>query len=362
VFIVLGLSALFYLLIPGIGAISVRRRWQLFRMRVLSAAQSPPVTYEALHRRELPSAEEQVKAVGTLESIQGEHILWVRGEKSSIAVDMSKSAVYVLSQRPAALGSPPVRTSWSRIGSLPEGSQVLVSGILDTSGGHPVIRSSAETRVLALFFDGPAQSLLRNSIWSGRQLNEYWNSVTPSSLAGGTLSLLLFGYFLLRGTLLRGVAQLAISLATVPILPLLPPGVVLFYLYRVLWRRARRLRAFRDVLHLAGGGHLVDTRVKARLRHVDEKAFLSLKEAGVHAVEPTISPMSTRIFFCDPASARAETDDPLAEPLLVRGDPREEATNCQRRARLFEMLAAVTFVAGLLINFALALVGFGVVL
>jgi hypothetical protein len=309
--------------------------------------------------------------IGRLESIQGETTLWVRGETSSIAVDMEKSAVYIVTQRPqGSPNEPPVRTSWNRIGSLPEGSQVLVSGFLDTSEPHPMIRASGEARVLAVFFDGSVETLTRTCIWSGRQMNEYWNSVTPSSLAAGSLALLVAAYFLLQGTLLRGVAQLSISLAALPVLPLLPPGVVPFYAYRVFWRRARTLRAFRDVLRLplrfAG-----NTRPCGELpnggtyccREIAQDTYARLKNSGHHALEPPLKQAEDRFFYFQKSAIDGERGvDPLVEEYVAVGDPLTQAFRCHRRARGYEVAAVAVFLLGLLVNFALALILFGLLL
>ncbi len=369
--IVLAIAALFFLVIPGIGAFGVRQRWRLFRKRVLAASEAAPVTYAALHGRFEAPANRRVRAVGRLESIQGETTLWVRSETSSIAVDMAKSAVYIATQRSNVSPSePPLRTSWSRIGSLPEGSQVLVSGSLDTSEPHPMIRASEEARVLAVFFDGPVETLTRSCIWSGRQMNEYWNSVTPSSLAAGALALLLAAYFLLQGTLLRGVAQLAITLATLPLLPLLPPGIVSFYAYRIFWRRARTLRAYRDVLRLplrfageAGTCGELPNGGTYCCREIDQATYGRLKNSGRYALEPPLAQKPQEFFYFQKGAVDGERGvDPFVEEYVTVGDPTEQAVRCHRRARLYEASAITVFLFGLLLNFALALIVFGVLL
>ncbi len=371
VVIVVAIALLFFLVIPGIGAVGVRRRWQLFRERVRLASQAAPVTYAALHARVGIAATKRVCAVGRLESIQGKSTLWVRGDSSSIAVDMTKSAVYIVSQRSeVAPNEPPLRTTWSRIGSLPEGAQVLVSGSLDTSEPHPMIRAAENDRVLAVFFDGPVETLTRACIWSGRQMNEYWNSVTPSSLAAGALALLVVSYVLLQGPPLRGVAQLAITLSALPVLPLLPPGVVPFYVYRVFWRRARSLRAFRDVLRLPlrfvqEAGQCVDLPNGGVYccEEIDQAHFARLKNAGHHAIEPPLKQVDHAYYlFAKRAEIPDGPVDPLVENYVTIGKPALQAERCQSRARTYEFFALGVFLLGLLVNSILALILLGLLL
>jgi Na+/proline symporter len=82
-------------------------------------------------------------------------------------------------------------------------------------------------------------------MWAGRQRNEYWNHLTPISLIGGFVAELLWAVSLSGESRLQTLVALVMAL--IPILPLFPPGVVGFYWYRRLWRRARRIRAHRDL-------------------------------------------------------------------------------------------------------------------
>ncbi len=376
---VLATAALFLLILPAIGAFGVRYRWRRFRAHVLRASCSQPLTYASLHSGSRVPESQTVRIVGSLESIQGEHTLWVRSSQISVATDMARSAVYVVSSHgPGQEDTVPMRTSWNRMGSLPEGARVLVCGRLDVSGAHPVIRAPRGEFVAAIFFDGPDETLVRRSIWSGRQANEYWNSVTPSSLAGATISLLLWAYVLLQQQTGRAAAQLAIALATVPVLPLLPPAVGFFYVYRLLWRRGRRYRALRDVValperflagdqecgDLPGGGRYCRWQVSS-----DEAT--ALVDAGVFRVPIPASIRGSVINLYgnpDTRSSREPADvghasrDALAEPMLVEGEPARLVLSCRRRARMYELASTAILAVGLLANFIIALLILGLLL
>lgn len=368
-------ALVFYVVIPGVGAFGVRHRWRRFRSRVVEASLLPPVTYASVRTRDATSVRTDAghggtganaRFIGTLESIQGEQTAWVRGSRLTIAVDMTGAQVYMVSasegDRP---GSPPARTTWSRVGSLPEGVRVLVSGRLDTSGPHPVIRASNGDPVLAVFFDGPADTLVRRCVWSGRQLNEYWNSVTPGALAGGTFALIILAYALLRQPMFVAHARIAIALAAVPILPLLPPGVGLFYFYRVTWRKGRAQRAHRDVLRLPLRYFDDDepcTRLAAGERYCRTPADVgSLGEArarGLTVLAPPVdSPPAECVVFGRPGPDGSEApEDPLAEWIAIQGDPAGESDACQRRARRYELASGAILGAGLVLNYVLVLI------
>ncbi len=357
---------LFYLMIPGVGAFDVRRRWRVFRRRVTEASLRPPVTF-ALSRRSSHDHETPLAArfLGTLESIQGEHTVWIRGSDITVAVDMSVSDVYLVAHSPdSPPEAPPARTSWARLGSIPEGMKVLVSGHLDSSGSHPVIRSCANEPVLAVFYDGLESSLVRRCIWSGRQLNEYWNSATPPALAGGTFALIVLAYVLLRQPLALSYARLAIAFATVPVLPLLPPGIALFYLYRVGWRRGRVLRAHRDVIqlplrYLADGvqcASLPNGELYCMTDH-PVAAIGELRRNGLTVIDPPFGHRSDScaVFGRAAAGGLAPPSDALCEWTAVLGDPRLASVECQRMARRYELGSVLTLSVGLLMNLLLVM-------
>ena len=369
-------TLLFYVAIPGAGAFGVRRRWRRFRSRVIEASLLPPVTYASVRAGEASrgatggpvdtGAEANARFVGTLESIQGEQTAWIRGSQLTIAVDMTGADVYMVSgsegDRP---GSPPARTTWARVGSLPEGVRVLVSGRLDTSGSHPVIRSAAGEPVLAVFFDGPAETLVRRCVWSGRQLNEYWNSVTPGALAGGAFALIILAYVLLRQPMFVAHARMAIALAAVPVLPLLPPGVGLFYLYRLAWRTGRTQRAHRDILRLPLRYFAGEERC-VRLANgglycrssADIDSLGDARARGLTIVAPPVdTPPRDCIVFGRPGPEMPEApDDPLTEWVAIQGDPDTESAACQRRARRYELASGAILGLGLLVNFVLVVI------
>ena len=140
---------------------------------------------------------------------------------------------------------------WRRIYSLPAGTPMFVGGSLELENGQGrVPRPGRASRWLVVIYDGPRETILPRAIGGGRQKNEYWNRFTLPALITGSFFLVVIAFLLLRFPPLRLPAILALTLSTFPLAPLLPPGVALYFLYRGLWKRARLLRAERDLLVL----------------------------------------------------------------------------------------------------------------
>lgn len=245
----------FYVLIPTIGAFYVRRRWRDFRSAIIRSIMLPRLDHAMV--RELPANDEtsdlrEFWFLGRLESIGRSDIVWLEHDGLSVGLDISRMMI-VLLPTPAQVGGElpdetPRTVSWKEITALVEGTRFFVSGGVDVVDGMAQFVWTDEHRPLVIVYDGPDDTLVARSLWTGRQRNEYWNHLTPASLVGGFLALLFLGVVVLDTN--RLMSLVSAVLATVPVLPLLPPGVVGFYLYRRIWRRARRFRARRDLISL----------------------------------------------------------------------------------------------------------------
>lgn len=384
-FLILGLAVLFYLLIPGAGAFYVRSQWRDFRRRLNAAS-----TYTIVEYAHLRAQEEgylgSFRAFGTLEAIQGDDIIWVRSGSLSLSVDMRRVSVFQLptlsDQAREALiernestlpDEAPQKIPWDKIFSLPEGTKVYVSGSLYGHQGQAVFRSDTNDPLTVVLYDGVEETILRRAIWGGRQRNEYWNQFTPASLAAGFLSLLILAYVLLRSPMMRLPALVSLSFSLIPVIPLLPPGVVLHFLYRRLWRRGRFLRAERDLVRLPlryfdgqAVGEDGDTqailpngRPYACRVYRDYTEFPPVKTGAKIRTTSLIplSSLSQREYFAfgtpvsiDGEAQVAKPDDPMAELVLIPGNPERLAASCDNRARLYEILAAGAFFTGILMN------------
>ena len=367
----------FYVLVPGIGAFVARARWRSFRRRITQASLRPTAGYVQLRAEQQGSGYLGVhRCFATLEAIQGDETLWIRDGRVSFAVSMTDMLVYML---PSGLylsdsadqgielpDEMPAIVPWAKVGSLSEGTQMFVCGPLYISESKAVFRSDGASRLTVLIYDGPEETVLQRSIWSGRQRNEYWNQLTPVSLAAGSLSLITLASVYIASPWLRSAAIVAVLGSLVPVLPLGPPGVLLFFGYRRLWQQARFLRAERDLVRLplrfgsddAGEVRLPDGERYVR-RNMPASELNALVELGAQYRSASVvkHDPAELVCFCtlDDNGLPKRPQDPLAEFVLIPGDPEQIANRCQRKARVLEFLSLAAFFAGLLVNLYIAL-------
>jgi hypothetical protein len=384
-------ALLFFVLIPGVGAFSVRSQWRVFRQRVQECS-----LYTILRYADLAAADGErgcFRVLGELEAFQGRNRVWLNTGSFTVEADLSGVKLYLLpslipgKEREEALpDEEPAVAPWDRIFSLPSGMKLFVGGRLFLEGGRGVFRSQPREPLLVVFYDGEPRSILARAIWGGRQRNEYWNQFTLASLLTGFFCLALLAYIALRGSpnMLPGLPGLvALSLALAPVAPFLPPGVALYFLYRFFWKKARRLRAERDLLRLplrhflAGQASGWERRV---LRLPLRQISTDLASGGERSVqlatgetylmssnpnltvrgEPVVRSCSVRGKRYGPACLFGALDpgggpdgrllrapeDPLAEMVRLPGDPVELAGSCDRSAHVLELAAAACFGLG----------------
>lgn len=245
----LTLAFLFYLFIPGLGAFLVRHRWRRFRAQVVRSISFPELHYGGF--RETGS----FRFKGRLEAVQGDDLVWLEEDGLSVGVSLRDVPIYLIpgsgTGSDSSRGFPdetPKVVYWREISALAQGTRFYVAGHVREEAGGIVFRGSEVHDPLVIIYDGPEHTFLKRTIWTGRQRNEYWNHLTLPALTGGFLAQLVVAVISVSES--RLAALVATVLALVPILPLVPPGVAGYYLYRRLWRSARRRRAIRDVVRL----------------------------------------------------------------------------------------------------------------
>ena len=237
VYLAAAAAALFYALIPVIGAFIVRGQWRRFRASIRDAT-SLPALEDRARSMDLPA---MVVARGEIDAMGGDDELWVAGAGVSFVVDLSDSWVYVLAGR---RGDDRIeRLRWRDLRAIGPGSRAFAAGKAEFREGRIVMSRGS----LVVLHDGDDDSLVRRAVWAGRHDNEYWNPLTQVSLAVGVVAMSAIARLTLPGRIPALVLALTLTAAFSPVLPLLPPGVAGFFLYRRYWRRARYCRARRDV-------------------------------------------------------------------------------------------------------------------
>jgi hypothetical protein len=379
IILVFAVAFLFFGLIPGIGAFFVRSRWRLFRRRIAESSLYPFLDYSDLSRR--GDILGYYRVFGQLEAIQGKNIIWINNGSFTVEADLTQAKLYFLPSFSAGARTVPVErlqeevpdeqpalVSWNQISSLPAGTQIFIAGPLCSQEGRGVFRSQGKDPLLVVMYDGERNTIVQRAVWGGRQRNEYWNQFTLASLLTGSFCMVLLAYIFMRSSPSSLPVLFALSLAFFPISGLLPPGFVLYYLYRFFWKRARMLRAERDLLRLP-----LRYYPDSETLQMDWRVTLPTGESYLCSQDPDLmiegqliirsaslpSVREGKIEQVVLFGAHVEKDgqermqtprDPMAELVLVMGDPAVLAQSCNRRARMFALLSALGVFSGVTLN------------
>jgi hypothetical protein len=252
--VIISLVILWYGLVPVGGAFVIRHKWRTFRRRFDELRLRPFPDYRTYRQ----GTGGEYRFIGGLESLTDGHTLWVRNNELTIPVDLSGAHAYVLPMpeqgEDLEFFDPgedvPERIRWDRVSALTEGAKVFVGGYLLPREGRLSFLSTRDHPLLVIFYDGPDRSLTIKAIRTGRHKNEYWNGITPYAFILGVFSqIIIAGNFLLRPAYRLTVITAFVALFS-PLFPLIPPGMLFTLLYQRLRRRARSLRAYRDLARL----------------------------------------------------------------------------------------------------------------
>jgi hypothetical protein len=353
VYLALVAAVIFYLLIPIGGAFVLRSQWRRFRERVIMLGRESRLRY-----RHVASALNEGRAevgrfrlYGTIDAIEGADRVWVRGAEASAVVDLSRAPLYVLApaEEGAEAGSIE-RLKWSSVSSLVEGTSIFVAGLLVIEEGKPVFVDRPDESLVAVCHEDGEQKLASRLVAGGRAPNEYWNYPTRISIALGlvVISAILLAY---RSSIFSTLRSLIFLAGAGPVLPFAPPGLVLFFAYRRLWRRALASRTARDLLRLP-------LRFSSRRGDGGEYSRRALRAgeappAGATRIE--LPPYSRE------AKAGGELtlftppdDDPGSESFVVAGEPEAMAKRSERDAFFYAAASGLAFGLAIVVNFVLA--------
>ncbi len=371
----------FYLLIPGIGAFIVRKQWGEFRKKLTAAAAAPIIDF---HKSRLVKESEYLgifKFFGTLEAIQDKYEIWLRSSNFTVTVNMKSVKIYLIptfssseeksdiyeKNREIIIDEMPQVLRWETFHSLSQQTDIMVCGPLFIEKGKVIFRNTDKNSVTFLIYDGRQESLLRRSIWAGRHRNEFWNIFTPVSLVAGSFSLFIIAYYLFSFPQFIATSRFAVSLSLIPVMPLFPPGVVLFFAYRYFWKKARFLRAERDIVklpfHYFSNTNLPDDNLCLDIwpeMTYCYKKIESTKDAIKICHDENVKIRSVSIsknsilknyyYFYKPET---KLHDPLIEEIIIEGDPAVIIEKCQRKSKIYEYISLAIFSAGMITNFAL---------
>jgi hypothetical protein len=380
------LFLLFFILIPAAGAFQVRGRWRRFRALMLEASVRPFIRYSDT-RRVGNGCIGTYRFFGFLEAIR-EDTIWLRNQRLTINARMSSGTVYLLPSQEATEKEGrvennvetlpeenPKRLVWNSIFSLPQGTSVYITGALFAGSGEIYFENTRDVPLVVVIYDGDTETILRRSIWSGRHKNEYWNQFTLPSLVVGFFSLLAYAYILYRNPMMRQQVIVAVTACVLPIAVFLPPGIFGFFIYKSFWKRARILRAERDLLLLPMKHFQYwDPAEPCEISMLDSGEVYGLQRRHSAAEEEVLAAMpEMKVRSSSAVSVHRRNGDgeaylfgvplileeghvflqpldPMAECVFIPGNPEELSSRCAGQARRFEYFALASFVVGLCAN------------
>ena len=252
--VIISMVILWYGMAPVAGALYKRYKWHIFRNRFDEMRLNPILDYNRYSQQ----AEDDIfRFAGGFESIT-DGILWIRSEDLTVPVYLNNAETYLLPMQKSD-GIPevfdpgdeaPERIRCERVSALTEGARVFVGGLLACRNERRSFVSTRENPLMVIFYDGSDFSLTPRAIRAGRHRGEYWNAVTPYSLAIGALCQILMATAFLPRPAFRLTVIVSIIALFVPLYPMIPPGLLFTVLYRRIAWRSRVLRSYRDLARL----------------------------------------------------------------------------------------------------------------
>jgi len=357
VYAALAIAAIFYLGIPLVGAFTLRAQWRRFRQRLAELSHAPILGY-----RDIAAAKASGKRVvgrfrlyGRVEALEGADRAWLRGEGVSAQVDFSHSPLYVLPSDEEGARNVS-RMPWASVTSLAEGTPLFTAGLLVIDGGNPVFVEEPGESLLAVSYDCGDGEIAPRLVEGGRAVNEYWTPMTRVSISLGlaAMSVLMVAYA--GKTTFSTLRAMTFFIGVLPILSLVPPGLVLYVAYRALWRKAWALRSTRDAFRmplsffaeertdlpapLPGGGRYV-------ARRIADDEEIPADALVLDAIGDSDRWGESWLFAAEGGK------DPAAITVVTRGAPAKLAAAAARGAAAYALLACAALAAGLALNYVL---------
>ena len=298
---------------------------------------------------------------GEIEAVQSHGLLWVKNPEMTMTAKMKYCHIYMVPSEKKKNSQMPIKLSWSRVFSIAEGTAVFISGDVKIEDGRAVFKGSKAEPLTVIIYDGESTTLLERSITCGRQKNEYWNFMTPWSIAaGGIISLLLLD-MMIKAAVSSTILILGIIVSSLPIIPFIPPGLILFLLYSNMWKKGRFCRADRDLISLPlrfEDRNICDPDY-LHMRFSSDGPLFPLREGysrrNIHFNEDLTAPIWNNSAFGmvvnrDDGKWMTRPDDPMKEYLLIEENPEILINKATRKALFYELLALMFISSAMVVN------------
>jgi len=304
---------------------------------------------------------------GGIESITDGHTLWVRGEDLTVPVSLEKTKCFLLPENEGeGIPEAPEQIRWNRVSTLTEGAKVFIGGQIKTRNNRLSFCSTKEKPLTVLFYNCPDTELTGVIIRAARTRNEYWNSLTPISIAIGALALVYMAASFLGRPAFRLTVISALVAIFVPVLPVIPPGILFTVLYRRITWHARMFRSYRDLAHLPLRYLLPEypKRTSAVLDSGEKYGYITLNSLPAQEAIPWLIPENqkpdkkNKLYFFGTFGDQAGEESPLPQrskdPFVSFGilpsDPALLARRYAIKAYALEALGWSILLLGIVIN------------
>jgi len=354
--------AVFYGILPISGAFLNRSKWRKFRNRFDILRLAPLLDYSRY--RKLEGEGDVFRFTGGIESITDGQTLWVKGEDLTIPVSLEKTMCFLLPvHEGTSLPEAPEQIRWNRVSTLTEGVKVYIGGQLQTQNGRLSFCSTKEQPLMVLFYNCPDTELTNAVIRAARTRNDYWHTLTPVSLVLGALALLYMAASFLGRPAYRLTVISALVAIFVPVLPVIPPGILFTVLYRRLTWHARNSRAYWDLAILPLRYLLPEypQRQSADLCTGEKYGYVKLDSIPAEEAVPWLIPekqkprKKSKLFFFgalngDEGSLPKRSKDPFVSFGILPADPVFLASRYAIKAYTLEVFGWFILLLGITIN------------
>lgn len=361
------LSSFWYGLVPLAGAFFIRRSWRAFRRYFNELRCAPLLDYTQYTAT--GNGQQLYRFIGNFESVTDAQTLWVQNPALTVPINLKKARIYLLPGEDGSEleipynseGNTPERIRWNKLAALSDGAKVFVGGCLAEKGSFREFSSNKDIPLMVIIYDGDDRTLVPRAIQAGRQKNEYWNPLTPFTLALGIFCQLVLVLHYYTRTVYQLSAVCALVSVFTPLIPFIPPGVLFTSLYRRAWQHSREFRAYRDLVRLP-------------LRYPEPESLGYGKESyGFIEIEEPIPEELQRMILAPPPGGNYQhivrwrlygilmekckertipgpSHDPMIIYGMVPGDPEKLSVSYALAARRMEYISLGLFLLAMVAN------------
>lgn len=371
------ISFLFYAFIPLLGAFIVRKSWRNFRKSVLDLSMYAPAASIKTNNNDDVSNNKFYRFSAWIEGLDENGDLFIRDASNSFLVKKNNTILYTLEADEVSVeDSKPTyhleKKKFSDLSSYPEMTKIIVGGPLIKDGSRYCFESNVNKKCLCIIYDASDADLLPLCILSGRQKNEYWNSLTPISLVFGFFLQTLLMLVIAGKNILPLVWTLCAISALLPLLIVLPPGVLFVIVYTVLWSRARALRAERDRVLMLLRYFNKDPKIDAPLDktvlpsgepyyRTECQMLPNLKESDLVLLDSELAytkELQNSVYTVFSSKSLdgnfTRPTDNLFDYIAIKGKPEQIAKIAASRARFYERISLLALAFAGIINVVLS--------